>query len=131
MLVDGSDTATSQFAGEGLTVFLPVLIYSFLQTGLSEELFFRGFLTKRLISVFGFKIGNFIQGLLFGLLHGVFFFSVVGTIRSLLIVFITGIIGLLMGYINEKQSGGSIIPSWLLHGFANTFASILAMFNLL
>lgn len=131
MIVDSSDTATSQFAGQGLSALLPVLIYSFLQTGLSEEIFFRGFLTKRLVSAFGFNIGNFIQGLLFGLLHGVFFFSVVGMVRSLLIIFITGIIGLLMGYINEKQSDGSIISSWLLHGFANVFASIITMFNLL
>lgn len=36
-----------------------------------------------------------------------------------------------MGWINEKQSDGSIVPSWLLHGLANLIASIIAMFNLL
>ena len=35
-IVDRSDTATSQFIGQGITAFLPALVYSFLQTGLSE-----------------------------------------------------------------------------------------------
>lgn len=36
-----------------------------------------------------------------------------------------------MGVINEKQSEGSIISSWLLHGCVNTLASIMAMFNII
>lgn len=128
-IVDSSDTATSQFSGRGLTALLPAIIYSFLQTGLSEEIFFRGFLMRVLVDAFGFNVGNFVQALLFGILHGVFFFSVLGGIQSLLIILITGTTGLLMGWINERQSGGSIIPSWLLHGFANLLASLLAMFS--
>lgn len=131
MLVDRSDTATAQFTGQGISALLPALIYSFLQTGLSEEIFFRGFLMKVFVEKLGFKVGNFIQGLLFGLLHGVMFFSIVGLIRSLFIVFITGMTGLLMGYINEEQSNGSIVSSWFLHGFANLVASILTMFNII
>lgn len=110
---------------------LPALIYSFLQTGLSEEIFFRGFLMRIFIDAFGFNIGNFIQGLLFGVLHGIIFFSVLGITQVLIVVFITGATGLLMGWINEKQSGGSIVSSWLLHGLANLIASVIAMFNLL
>ena len=63
-------------------------------------------------------------------MHGVLFFSVIGMVRSLIIVLITGIIGILMGWIYEKQAGGSIVSSWLLHGFANIFASIATMFSL-
>ncbi len=131
LFIKGTDTATSQFSGQGIYALIPALIYSFLQTGLSEEIFFRGFLTKRLVNAFGFARGNLIQGLLFGLMHGVLFFSVIGMGKALIIVLITGIIGFLMGWINEKQSGGSIISSWLLHGFANIFASIVTMFSLI
>lgn len=131
MIVGSSDTATSAFAGQGTTVIVPALIYSFLQTGLSEEIFFRGFLMRIFVDAFGFNIGNLIQGLLFGALHGVFFFTTLGIIRSFIIILITGATGVLMGWINEKQSDRSIVPSWLLHGFANFIASIIAMFNLL
>ncbi len=33
--------------------------------------------------------------------------------------------GWLMGWINDKQSEGSMISSWVLHGCANTVASII------
>lgn len=131
LLVKDSDIATSQFYGQGISALIPALIYSFLQTGFSEEIFFRGFLTKRLIDKFGFKAGNFIQGILFGLVHGIMFLSLTGVIKAIIIVLITGVIGSLLGYINEKQSGGSIISSWLLHSLANVIASITVMFNLI
>lgn len=28
---------------------------------------------------------------------------------------------MVMGYINENKAGGSVIPSWLIHGTANLF----------
>lgn len=129
--VDESATATNQFSGRGISALIPALIYSFLQTGFSEELFFRGFLTKRLIHKIGYQWGNIIQGLLFGLLHGILFLSIVGLLDTILIVLITGVAGYLLGWINEKQSNGSILSSWIIHGFVNTVASIIAMFNIL
>jgi hypothetical protein len=36
-----------------------------------------------------------------------------------------------MGYINEKESDGSIISSWIVHGIANIMASFVAMFNII
>ncbi|MGF7048083.1 membrane protease YdiL (CAAX protease family) [Paenibacillus sp. DS2015] len=131
LFVDKSAMATSQFIGQGMSAFIPALIYGFLQTGFSEELFFRGFLTKRLVHKFGFQIGNGIQGLLFGLMHGLMFLSVAGLLGAMIITLFTGIVGWLMGWINEKQSDGSILSSWLLHGCANTLASIIFMFNIL
>lgn len=129
--VDKSVLATTQFYGQGATALVPALIYAFVQTSLSEEIFFRGFLTKRLILQFGFHIGNGIQGLLFGLLHGVMFVSSAGIVGAIIIVLLTGIAGWLMGWINEKESDGSIVSSWLLHGFVNFLASIFAMFVIL
>lgn len=131
LFIDSSNLATSQFVGQGISVLIPALIYAFLQTGFSEELFFRGFLTKRLVDRLGFKFGNTVQGLIFGLMHGVMFISLTGIIGVIIIIIITAIVGWLMGWINEKQSDGSIVSSWLLHGCANTLASIISMFNLL
>ncbi|NMM62993.1 CPBP family intramembrane metalloprotease [Clostridium sp. P21] len=130
IFVDKSIMATNQFSGQGVAALIPAFIYAFLQTAFSEELFFRGFLTKRLIHKFGFEVGNIIQGLLFGAMHGVLFMSKVALFYTIVIVFFTGFLGLLMGWINEKQSEGSIISSWLLHGCFNIVASIIAMFNL-
>lgn len=66
--------ASSQFTGLGSKGFIPALIYAFIQTALTEEIFFRGFLGKRISSKFGFIARNIIQAFLFGLLHGVMFF---------------------------------------------------------
>ncbi|AWE09259.1 CPBP family intramembrane metalloprotease [Lysinibacillus sp. 2017] len=129
--IDESAMATSQFTGKGISAFIPALIYAFLQTGLSEELFFRGFLAKRLINKFGFQLGNSIQGFLFGLMHGAIFMMLLNPIQLIIIILITGIGGYLLGWINEKQSNGSIISSWLIHGIVNTISSTLALFNLL
>jgi len=52
------------FYGNGIKALVPAFIYSFIQTGLSEEIFFRGFLEKRLIRKFGFQIGNAMQSIL-------------------------------------------------------------------
>ena len=130
LFIDKSIMATSQFSGQGISAIIPALIYAFLQTGFSEELFFRGFLTKRLIHKLGFKVGNTVQGLLFGLMHGILFISKAGLIGTIIIILLTGIVGWLMGWINEKQSDGSIVSSWLIHGCANTLAAIIAMFNI-
>ncbi|NYE58425.1 CPBP family intramembrane glutamic endopeptidase [Carboxydothermus ferrireducens] len=130
-LVDSSNLAISQFSGKGRAVFLPALIYSFIQTGLSEEILFRGFINKRLSAKFGFTIANFSQALLFGLLHGFIFYSFVGLWGIIIIVTITGSVGWIIGWINEQRAGGSIIPGWLFHASSNLLMSILAMFNLI
>lgn len=131
LYIDVSNNATAPFAGKGFSALIPALIFSFIQTGLSEEIFFRGFLAKRLISKFGFKIGNIIQALLFGLIHGIFFFLIAGVLGAIIIITLTGISGWVSGWLNEKQSDGSIVSSWLLHGLGNIIASIAAMFNLI
>ncbi len=130
-LLSVSSMATSQFLGKGLKSILPAIIYSFVQTSLSEEILFRGFIGKRLSSKIGFAAGNGLQATLFGLLHGVMFFGIAGIGRAMIIVLLTGLIGWILGYINEKQSGGSIISSWLLHGVANFLSSAVAMFEIL
>ncbi|GKX29481.1 CAAX protease family protein [Vallitalea longa] len=131
LFVDTSYNATSQFEGKGVSALIPALIFSFIQTGLSEEIFFRGFLAKRFINKFGFRIGNVIQGLLFGLMHGIFFYSIAGVFGSIIIILLTGLSGWVSGWFNEEQSGGSIISSWMIHGLGNIISSIAVMFNLI
>lgn len=124
------ETATSEFEGLGISALLPAFVYAVFHTSLPEELLFRGFLLKRLSHPFGFRTANIIQGLLFGLLHGAMFLNLAGLTRTILIIFVTSGIAFAMGYINEKKSGGSILPSWFIHATANLFAAVVAMFSL-
>lgn len=127
--VDSVDIAANQFAGAGLAAIGPIILFAFIQTGLSEELLFRGFLTKRLSAWMGFPVGNIIQGLLFGLLHGVLFYQTAGLLGATLIVLLTSAVGWLMGYMNERLANGSIVPSWIVHGLSNFSVSLLAALN--
>jgi uncharacterized protein len=105
-----------------------IIIKSTINTGLSEEILFRGFLGKRLIERFGFGYGNTMQGAIFGLLHGLLFLSTVGLSIALLISLIIGIIGFLLGYLNERLGNGSIIPSWIAHSLANISSFSIIIF---
>lgn len=125
--LNGVESATSQFAGQGLAAIPSVLIYAIIQTSLSEEILFRGFLGKRLIHKFGFTAGNIIQSLCFGLLHGVPFFMVTGNIFVLVLVtLLPCVLGFYEGYLNEKTAGGSIFPSWIVHALLNIISGITA-----
>lgn len=90
---------------------------------------FRGFLGKRLIAKFGFAVGNVVQGLLFGTLHGVMFFFVTTPLKALLITLITGFSGWLLGWMTEKGAGGSIVPGWMAHGVGNLVLSMVQAFG--
>lgn len=124
-------TAASQFVGLGLKGIMPAIIYSLVQTSFTEEIFFRGFILKRIKNKFGFTIANIIQSMLFALLHCAMFFNLTNIFNVILITLFTGLIALAMGYINEKESDGSIYPSWCIHGVANLFSSIVALFNII
>ncbi|MEB2299020.1 CPBP family intramembrane metalloprotease [Lysinibacillus xylanilyticus] len=129
--IDRSTLASNLFTGLGFSALIPALFHAIIQTGLSEELFFRGFLLKRFMHKFGFQMGNIMQSLLFGILHGWMFISYIPFGVVVLVVLVTGFAGYLMGWINEQKSNGSIITSWSIHGIANLLASFVAMFNLL
>lgn len=124
-------TTTSEFAGLGGVAIPAIIIYAAFNTAFPEELLFRGFLLKRLENKLGFNIANAIQALLFGLLHGAMYFSLVGVIKAILIIAFTGVIAWFMGYINEKYSNGSIIPSWIIHTISNLFSGICSAFMLM
>ena len=86
-LIKDIETATSEFAGMGVSALLPALIYAIFNTALPEEILFRGFLLKRIASKFGYMIANIIQSTIFGLLHGFMFFYVLGIVKTIVIIF--------------------------------------------
>jgi len=130
VLPDNIQLANVRFSGKGMNSFLPAVIFSFIATGLSEEIFFRGFLCQRLCGKLGFSAGNTSQAILFGLLHGATLLPEFGLPLPLLIILFTGTLGWLMGYIN-KTAGDSIMPSWFVHGISNLYATTIIMFELL
>ncbi|WOO39158.1 CPBP family intramembrane glutamic endopeptidase [Anaerocolumna sp. AGMB13020] len=128
LVYDNASLTTSQFYGKGTSALIPVLIYAFFQTSFNEELFFRGFLGKRLIKRFGFAFGNTMQGVIFGSVHGMMLYSSAGLLKAVIITLLTGAIGVCMGYVCEKQAEGSLVPSWLMHGTFNTLSSFSVLF---
>ena len=123
--------ATSRFIGAGLLALVPILLYAFIQTGLAEELFFRGFLAKRLCASFGFSLGNAIQAIVFALLHLLLFINYLPVLSLIAITVLSGINGWIMGWLNEQAAGGSVLPSWMLHSLANLLVALGTAFNLL
>ena len=126
----GVEMATSEFAGLGVKAIPTVLIYAICKTALAEEIVFRGFLLKRIANKFGFAAGNLVQAIIFGVMHGIMFFSAVDPVKATLITVFTGAIGWAMGFINEKKAGGSLIPGWTIHACANIFSGLCAAFTL-
>ena len=124
-LLGGIDTAITQFEGRGWKALTNILIYAVIQTSLSEEILFRGFIGKRLISKFGFAVGNTVQATLFGLLHGLpFGFATGNAMVTILLTLIPGAIGWIEGWLNERYASGSIVPGWIMHAIMNTLSAL-------
>jgi len=127
---DKSVLANAKYVGTGFDGAVAIMFYAIIQTGLSEEILFRGFLNKRLSNKFGFAVGNTIQAVLFGLVHGLLLISVVEITTVILLVIFTAIVGWLLGYLNEKSGNSSIVPSWIIHSLANIIPSFLFLFEM-
>lgn len=123
-----ANSVGARLARSGLTlpVFVPaLLLWAFVQTGLSEELLFRGFLAKRLIAWLGFRRGNAAQAVLFAFPH---FFTLGSAPVAVRVfhMFMAGAVGAIFCCVDERHAGGSILPSWICHGLANVLA-VMAM----
>ena len=108
----------------GVIIFIISLILFGLQTGISEEIFFRGFIGKRSIDKFGFLRGNILQTMIFMTPH-MFTFSRSNILEFILLVINSAIIGFTFGYIMDKKSDGSILPVIICHGIINIVSSIV------
>ncbi len=93
---------------------------------------FRGFVAKRLTYRFGFRTGNALQALVFGLLHLLLFaLSIPMDLLPLALIFLfSTLAGWAVGYIKEKHARGSIVPGWVAHGLGNTIAYFVIAFVL-
>ena len=115
--------------GVGVEAIIIILIAAILKTSLSEEIFFRGFLAKRLIAVTNFQIGNILQAVVFGILHILLFMTITENVLFLIVIFVFPTIGAYFKtYINEKFGNGSIIPGWIAHGTANLVSYSVILF---
>ena len=128
---DSSKTATADFSGRGIGALPAILAYAFLGTALPEEIFFRGFLLKRMQGKLGFLGANLVQSLLFGLIHALMFIQIIGYLKAFVILVFISLIAYIFGAINEQQANGSILPSFFIHTLANTVVGLLFAFSLI
>ncbi|MCB9231008.1 MAG: CPBP family intramembrane metalloprotease [Bacteroidia bacterium] len=131
MLDPNSVTGKIRAMGPGLDAVVIILISALIKTSLAEEIFFRGFVAKRLIAVTSFQTGNLIQALIFGAIHTLLFLAITSNALFLTVIFVfPGLGAWLKCYINEKVADGSILPGWLAHGLGNVLAYSFIAFGL-
>lgn len=111
------------------TIFV-ILIWAVLQTSLSEEILFRGFLCKRLCHKFGETAGNLIQALIFGMIH-IAALPEKNLLAVCSAVLLTGGIGYALGWLSLKKAEGSILYGWAIHATVNIFSPIFVFTFLL
>jgi len=119
------DSVTGQFRQMpfGAETMVILVVKAVFKTSLSEELFFRGFVAKRLIHAFGFVNGNLVQASLFGLIHtGLFALTTQDPVFLTTIFLVPATGAYVSAYLNEKVADGSIVPGWISHALANVIA---------
>lgn len=106
--------------GLGTISILTLVLVAVFKTALAEEILFRGFIAKRLISVTNYQTGNIIQAVIFGAIHSALFMTITHNIAFLIVIFLFPAIGAyFMVHLNEKSANGSIFPGWIAHSLAN------------
>jgi membrane protease YdiL (CAAX protease family) len=127
-----SVTGNLRTEGSPFVAFVLILIIALVKTSFAEELFFRGFLAKRLIYSLGFKTGNVIQAFIFGVVHLILFWALVhaGPFPLMFIFIFSGLAGWLIGNIQEKYANGSILPGWFAHGLGNLVSYCVVVYLL-
>ena len=128
---DFGKTANAEFSGKGIGALPAILAVAFLGTAFPEEIFFRGFLLKRLQGKLGFLGANLVQSLLFGLIHALMFIQLIGYLKAMAIFAFISLIAFVLGAINEQQANGSILPSVLIHTLLNIISGLLFAFSLI
>ncbi|MHB1417092.1 MAG: CPBP family intramembrane glutamic endopeptidase [Chloroflexota bacterium] len=106
-----------------ITLFLVLLLYG-MKTGIAEEIFFRGFIARRLIKTLGFARGNLIQAVVFALPH----FVLSGPASPVDIgvrIANAFLLGYTFGYVMDRESGGSILPVMAAHTLMNMVSSVV------
>ena len=116
--------------GWSIETFTVILIWAVVQSSLSEEILFRGFLCKRLCNKWGETMGNALQALIFGMVH-IVALPDKNLLAMFLIVSLTGGIGYALGWLSLKKARGSILYGWVIHAVVNILSPILVFTFLL
>ncbi len=130
---ESSAVAANKYTGLGFAAIIPGILSNFIANGVAEEIFFRGFLCKRLCGKFGTVQGVVMQAALFGLMHNLLYVLAgmqIGLWAHFLMFIFTSAGSLLLAFLNEKIFNGSILPSILVHGAGNFWGTIKAAFML-
>ena len=129
MLDPNSVTGKFRQMDLGVVSITLLLVTAILKTAFAEEIFFRGFVAKRLISAAGFLKGNLIQATLFGLIHAGIFAMTTDNLLFLFIIYLAPAMGAYVSvYLNEKVGNGSITPGWISHSLANVLSYTIVGF---
>ena len=100
---------------------LMFFIYNLLVQAFGEELFFRGFILKELLNRIREYAAITISALFFGVIHLPLLIIIPGLVSAFFVIN-SVLVGIIFAYIFVKR--GSLIPSWVAHTIANTFALI-------
>jgi hypothetical protein len=60
----------------------------------------------------------------FGAIHVVLNLSNINLVQGIVLMVVPMITAVFLAIINEKKCGGSIIPSWLIHGTMNLITNL-------
>lgn len=127
-------TMTGKFRAMGMSVesVVILLMLAVFKTAFAEEIFFRGFVAKRLMNWLGYQWGNLLQAVIFALVHLLLFLVILDSPAPFLIfIFLfSGLAGYMIVFIKEKYGNGSIIPGWIAHGLGNTISYFVIGFLL-
>jgi membrane protease YdiL (CAAX protease family) len=109
-------SAQSPFIGLGLsqTAVILAFLYGVVQTGLTEEILFRGLIAGSLSRRLPITWANLAQAFIFLLPHLLILYLVPEAWPLLLLVFVGALV---VGWLRIKS--GSIIGSWLIHASVN------------
>lgn len=109
-----------------------LILIAFFQTAFSEEIFFRGFLAKKLIHFLGYLKGNILQAIIFWFIHSLAFAFFIKNIFAIFFIFLIPTISAYFSvYLNEKIWKSSIIPSWIFHWLSNLLTYSIIWFYIL
>jgi membrane protease YdiL (CAAX protease family) len=131
-VVISEGSVTGKIRAMGLSVYsvLALLLMAWVKTSLSEEILFRGFIGKQLMKMMGFRLGNMVQAMVFGFVHLLLMWRILGaSFTTLMLVFIfSSLAGWTIGYVKAKKGNGSIMPGWVAHGLGNTISYAIIAF---
>lgn len=103
-----------------------ILLYACIQTSLSEEIIFRGFIIRLFTPKFGSQTGNIVQAVLFGALHILAVMNA-GFSAALIVFILTGGIGYALGWLSIKKAENSIVYGWIIHAVVNILSSFIEL----